>query len=108
MHARACLRGLRGVAAPSTITPFPAASITQTTSEHQIEFPSWLEREKMQAALVDVIVKEREKKPGPWIGYQGEARGMGSPHHGVCVPKTMYGRRPRCKREIDYQRSVRV
>src|SRR4051812_18687263 len=27
---------------------------------------------------------------------------------GVCVPKTMYGRRPRCKREIDYQRSVRV
>jgi fumarate hydratase class II len=26
----------------------------------------------------------------------------------VCVPKTMYGRRPRCKREIDFQRSVRV
>src|SRR3954453_22759466 len=26
----------------------------------------------------------------------------------LCVPKTMYGRRPRCKREIDYQRSVRV
>jgi hypothetical protein len=25
----------------------------------------------------------------------------------VYVPKTMYGRRPRCKREIDYQRSVR-
>src|SRR3954453_20126006 len=26
----------------------------------------------------------------------------------LSVPKTMYGRRPRCKREIDYQRSVRV
>jgi uncharacterized protein YbjT (DUF2867 family) len=26
----------------------------------------------------------------------------------LCVPKTMYGRRPRCKREIDFQRSVRV
>jgi hypothetical protein len=28
--------------------------------------------------------------------------------YSLCVPKTMYGRRPRCKREIDYQRSVRV
>jgi len=26
----------------------------------------------------------------------------------LSVPKTMYGRRPRCKREIDFQRSVRV
>jgi hypothetical protein len=44
----------------------------------------------MQAALVDVIVKEREKKPGPWIGYQGKPEAWAPHIMGNYEPRTVW------------------